>query len=278
MKGGLGDPFNQRVSDVCDVEVQNRADAYLQQKFLHNPIASWKKLEPETMDPILKRSFWSWTKCFLLRCKPYQCSSCRKCFWVHLIGAYKVMVSPFWNDGTKTWKCIFVAYFQNCPVISYGISDSMFSDINCSFLVLLRPQFVYRNWCYIPLVSWHAWKVLTSWTSNGEEMMIVRDESGVAEVSNGNPTWWHHPKKVVESLGPWGNILKSQSIVAVITIYRDGMKGFGQVGCLAKWVGPFSLVVEVVDFVQNWLLAELSQLECFWGPILWKSQGVDKSI
>lgn len=197
-------------------------------------------------------------------------------FLSDLIGAYKVMVSPFWNYGTKTWKCIFVAYFQNCPVISYGISDSMFSDINCSFLVLLRPQFVYRNWCYIPLVSWHAWKVLTSWTSNGEEMMIVRDESGVAEVSNGNPTWWHHPKKVVESLGPWGNILKSQSIVAVIT--RDGMKGFGQVGCLAKWVGPFSLVVEVVDFVQNWLLAELSQLECFWGPILWKSQGVDKSI
>ena len=41
------------------------------------------------------------------------------------------------------------------------------------------------------------------------------------------------------------------------------MKGFGQVGCLAKWVGPFFLVVEVVDFVQNWLLAELSQLECF---------------
>lgn len=57
MKGGLGDPFNQRVSDVCNVEVQNRADAYLQQEFMHNPITPCKKLEPETMDPILKRSF-----------------------------------------------------------------------------------------------------------------------------------------------------------------------------------------------------------------------------
>ena len=82
--------------------------------------------------------------------------------------------------------------------------------------------------------------------------MIVRDESGVAEVSNESPTWWHRPKKVVETRDePWGNISKSQNIVAVITIYWDGMKEFGQGD------GPFFLAVEVVD------PAELSELECF---------------
>ena len=35
------------------------------------------------------------------------------------------------------------------------------------------------------------------------------------------------------------------------------MKEFGQGD------GPFFLAVEVVDLVQNWLLAELSELECF---------------
>lgn len=60
MKGALGDPFNQRVSDVCNVEVQNRADLQKIYTIKHNPIISWKKLEPETMHPILKRSFWSW--------------------------------------------------------------------------------------------------------------------------------------------------------------------------------------------------------------------------
>lgn len=192
-------------------------------------------------------------------------------FLSDLIGAYKAMVSPFRNDGTKTWKCIFVTYFQNCPVISYGISDSMFSDINCSFFGFTKTSICLQK------LMLHSSCFLTCLKS--------LDFLDFQRWGNDDRPWWERsgggdiaPKRWLRASGLGETSRNHQSIVAVSTIYGDGMKGFGQVGCLAKWVGPFFLVVEVVDFVQNWLLAELSQLECFWGPILWKSQGVDKSI
>lgn len=128
------------------------------------------------------------------------------------------------------------------------LRDQKFSEssvIQCSVtwiafvFVLLRPQFVYRNWCYIPFVSWHVWKVLTSWTSNGEEMMIVRDESGVAEVSNGNPTWWHHPKRWLRLETSLRETRKHKALLQLVQSTEMGWKD------LAKWVGPFFLAVEL---------------------------------